>query len=194
MGAAAKDDVTRWLLEWSTGDREALTKLLPMVYDELHRLASSYMQRERPGHTLQPTALVHEAFLKLVDQRRIEWRNRAQFFGVAAQVMRRILVDHARARQGAKRGGDAPRISLDESAVASHERPPELIELDAALQRLTELDERKGKVIELRLFGGLTIDEAAEVLGVSTGTVINDYKLARAWLYRELRREPVHGP
>ncbi len=187
---ASSDDITRWLLDWSEGDREALEKLLPQVYDELHRQAASYMRRERREHTLQPTALVHEAYLRLIDQGRVRWRNRAQFLGVAAQMMRRILVDHARARQLAKRGGGAPRVSLDEQLVAATGRHPHLVELDQALAALDAVDPRLARVVELRIFGGLTIEETAEVLSVSPGTVINCYRLARAWLYRELSNDP----
>lgn len=184
---ATSDDITRWLLDWSEGDREALEQLLPRVYDELHRQAASYMRRERAEHTLQPTALVHEAYLRLIDQGRVRWQNRAQFFGVAAQMMRRILVDHARSRLLAKRGGGAPRVQLDERLVAADGRHPQLVELDQALEALATVDPRLARVVELRVFGGLTIQETAEVMTVSPGTVINSYRLARAWLFRELQ-------
>ena len=186
MVVPSPGDVTRLLIDWSRGDQQAADRLIPLVYDELHRLARGYMRRERPDHTLQPTALVHEAYFRLVDQDRVEWKNRAQFFGIAAQAMRRILVDHARGRRYAKRRGSERQISLDDAELSAPGRPPDLVALDQALEGLASLDPRKGRVIELRVFGGLTIEESATVLGVSNTTVINEYRAARAWLYRQL--------
>lgn len=178
-------DVTRLLLAWSDGEADALDALMPLVFDELRRLARRSMRNERGAHTLQPTALVNEAYMRLVDQRRIRWQNRAQFFGIASQVMRRILVDHARRRQVQKRGGDARRIPLEAvEGVAAVDVG--VLDLDLALSQLAERKPRLAQVIELRIFGGLTIKETAVVLDVATGTVINDYKIARAWLYRTL--------
>jgi RNA polymerase sigma factor (TIGR02999 family) len=176
-------DVTQLLLAWQAGDRDALDRMLPLVYDELHRLAAGYLRRERPDHTLQPTALVHEAYLRLVKQRQVDWRNRAQFLGVAAGMMRRILVNHARDRSAAKRAGGRKQVSL--SLVEDGRAPPDvdLIALEDALARLAALDERKGRVVELRFFGGLNVEETAEVLGISPNTVVRDWSTARAWLY-----------
>ena len=179
-------EVTRMLVAWSNGDEAARDQLMPLVYDELHRLAKQYMNRERPGHTLQTSALVNEAFLRLVDQRDVHWQNRAHFFGIAAQMMRRILVDYARNRRYAKRGGDARQVSLDEAAIVSSERVAEVVALDDALKGLAEFDPRKSQIVELRFFGGLSIDETAEVLAVSPGTVMRDWTLAKAWLRREM--------
>jgi RNA polymerase sigma factor (TIGR02999 family) len=178
--------VTNLLAAWSGGDRAALERLMPLVERELHLLASRYLRRERPGHTLQTTALVHEAYLRLVDQRDVRWQNRAHFFGIAAQMMRRILVDHARRIAYARRGGGAAKVSLDEACVVSAERAAELVALDDALLALARLDERKCRVVELRYFGGLSVEETAEVLGVSTDTVGRDWRAARAFLRREL--------
>ena len=175
--------ITQWLLDWGRGDKPGLDQMLPVLYQELHRLASSYLSREAPGHTLQPTALVHEAYLRLVDQRRVDWRNRAQFLGVAANMMRRILVNHARDRTARKRGGDPERVSLSLVESPSGRPDVELIALEDALQRLAALDERKSKVVELKFFGGLTIGEIAEVLQVSDATVEREWAFARAWLY-----------
>lgn len=180
------NEVTRMLVAWSNGDEAARDQLMPLVYDELHRLAKQYMNRERPGHTLQTSALVNEAFLRLVDQRDVHWQNRAHFFGIAAQMMRRILVDYARNRRYAKRGGDARQVSLDEAAIVSSERVAEVVALDDALKGLAEFDPRKSQIVELRFFGGLSIDETAEVLAVSPGTVMRDWTLAKAWLRREM--------
>ena len=184
--ASRQSDVSRLLVEWSHGDTSAVDKLMPLVYDELHRLAERHMARERADHTLQPTALVHEAYFRLADQERLDWKNRAQFFGIAAQLMRRILVDHARGRRSAKRRGVEHGISLDGDVLAAPERAADLVELDDALESLARFDPRKSRVIELRVFGGLTIEETAAVLDVSNTTVISDYKAARAWLYQEL--------
>jgi RNA polymerase sigma factor (TIGR02999 family) len=180
-------EITRLLLAWSDGDRAALERLMPLVERELHRIARHYMRRENPGHTLQTTAVVNEAYLKLIDQRSVHWQNRAHFFGVAAQIMRRILLNYARDRHRDKRGGKAVQVSLSEVAVVGAEKSAELIALDEALQKLAELDERKCCVVELRYFGGLSVEETAEVLGVSTVTVARDWKLAKAWLAREIR-------
>lgn len=180
------NEVTRMLVAWSNGDEAARDQLMPLVYDELHRLAKQYMNRERPGHTLQTSALVNEAFLRLVDQRDVHWQNRAHFFGIAAQMMRRILVDYARNRRYAKRGGDARQVSLNEVAIVSGERVAEVVALDDALKGLAQFDLRKSQIVELRFFGGLSIDETAEVLAVSPGTVMRDWTLAKAWLRREM--------
>ena len=180
-------EITRLLLAWSDGDRAALERLMPLVERELHRIARHYMRRENPGHTLQTTAVVNEAYLKLIDQRSVRWQNRAHFFGVAAQIMRRILTNYARDRQRDKRGGRAVQVSLSEVAAIGAETSAELIALDEALQKLAEVDERKSRVVELRYFGGLSVEETAEVLGVSTVTVARDWKLAKAWLAREIR-------
>ena len=185
-------EITQWLVAWSHGDRAALEKLMPLVYSELHRMAKRYMARESPGHMLQTTALIHEAYLRLADQPEARWQNRAHFFGVAAQIMRHILVDYARARHRMKQGGDVEHISLDEAAVVSPEPAAELVALDDALRALAETDERKSRVVELKYFGGLSIDEMAEVLNVSPGTVMRDWSLAKAWLYRALKGERPH--
>jgi RNA polymerase sigma factor (TIGR02999 family) len=178
--------VSRLLAECSDGNQAAFNKLLPLVYDELHRLASAYMSRERGNHTLQTTALVNEAYLRLVDQQSAGWQDRAHFFALAARVMRQILIDHARSRARAKRGGGGQRVSLDEAAVLSAERASDLLALDEALRKLAAVDQRKSEVVELRFFGGMTIEETAEVLKVTPKTVMRDWNMARAWLYREL--------
>ena len=182
-------DVTQMLHDWSEGDRGAAERLMPLVYDELRKLARDYLRRERADHTLQPTALVNEAYLKLVDQTRVNWQNRSHFFGIAAQIMRRILVDHARSHAAEKRGGLRHKLSLDEANVLPAERALDLIELDDALRRLSEVFPRKGQVIELRFFGGLSVEETAHVLGVSDKTVMREWQSAKLWLYRELDRE-----
>lgn len=177
------------LHEWSDGSREALEELLPLVYDELHRQAKRYLRRERPNHTLQTTALIHEAYLKLIDQDNVSWKNRMHFFAVAASLMRRILVDHARARHRAKRGGAGENLPLEEAQMAiSDERSVDLIALDDALNRLAKIDEQQARVVELRYFSGLSLEETAEVLKVSRTTVANDWAMAKAWLHRELTR------
>jgi len=181
-------DVTQLLLAWSDGDREALEKLVPMVYRELKRLAESYLRRERAGHTLQPTALAHEAYIKLIDQRNVRWHNRAHFFGIAAQAMRRILVDHARAKMAEKRGSGGVVVSLDEMVDVSDQRADQLVALDGALETLAELDPQKSRVVELKYFGGMTLEETAEVLGISRATVIREWRMAKAWLYSELNK------
>jgi RNA polymerase sigma factor (TIGR02999 family) len=187
MVAPSHGEVTALLRDWSGGDQHALERLMPLVYQELRKLAASYMRRERSDHTLQPTALVHEAYLRLVDQRGVDWRNRAHFFGIAARMMRRILVDHARRRQAAKRDGAADRISGSGDLVEG-ERDPDLLALDVALDALEALDPRQARIVELRFFGGLTVEETAEVAGISTATVKREWQTARAWLARELRR------
>jgi RNA polymerase sigma-70 factor, ECF subfamily len=184
-------EITRWLVAWNHGDQAALEKLMPLVYSELHRIARRYMERENPGHTLQTTAVIHEAYLRLADQPQANWQNRAHFFGVAARVMRHILVDYARARNRMKQGGDVHRVSLEEAAVVSLEPTAELVALDDALTALAETDARKSQVVELKYFGGLSIEEVAEVLKVSPGTVMRDWSLAKAWLYRALKRQAV---
>jgi len=186
-------DITGLLAEWSEGDEAALDKLLPLVYDELHRLASSYMRRERPDHTLQTTALVHEAYLRLVDQKDVRWRTRVHFFAAAAQVMRHILVDYARSRRRAKRGGGVQEVSLDEGAVLSESRIHELLAVDNALTRLTAADARKSRIFEMRYFGGMSVEEAAEALKVSPATVARDWRMAKAWLRREIGEGMSHG-
>jgi RNA polymerase sigma factor (TIGR02999 family) len=178
--------VTRLLVELRSGNPEAEAKLIPMVHERLHRLAASYMRRERPDHTLQATALVNEAYLRLVSQKGTGWQDRAHFFGIAARLMRRILVDHARARQAGKRGGRVEKLSLDEALDFSPARSRELIELDDALESLGRLDPQQARVVELRFFGGLTVEETAEVLGISPRTVKRDWRVARAWLHGEL--------
>ncbi len=179
-------EVTQLLVAWGNGDEAARDQLMPLVYDELHRLAHQYMNRERPGHTLQTSALVNEAFVRLVGQRDVHWQNRAHFFGIAAQMMRRILVDYARNRHYAKRGGSARQVSLNEALIVSEERSAEVVALDDALKSLAIMDQRKGQIVELRFFGGLSIEETAEVLAVSPGTVMRDWTLAKAWLRREM--------
>ena len=184
MTAPSSHEVTQLLLDWSRGDQAALNKLLPLVHEELRRLAQHYMRGESPYHTLQTSALVNEAYVRLVDQRDVHWQNRAHFFGVAAQVMRHILIDHARTQRRLKRGGDAQQVPLDEAILMAPERADELIALDEALTQLEAADPRRSKVVELRYFGGLSIEETAEVLGVSPGTVMRDWTLAKAWLRR----------
>ena len=179
-------DVTRLLVELRSGNPEAEAKLIPVVYNHLHRLAAHYMRRERPDHTLQATALVNEAYLRLVSQEATSWQDRAHFFGVAAHLMRQILVDHARSRQAGKRGGPAEKLPLDEALELSPARSRELIELDDALKSLGQLDPQQARVVELRFFAGLTVEETAEVLGISPRTVKRDWSVARAWLHGEL--------
>ena len=183
-------DVTQLLIAWSNGDQAARDGLMSVVYEELHRLARRYMRHESPGHTLQTSALVNEAFLRLVDQRNVHWQNRAHFFGIAAQMMRRVLVDYARSRNYAKRGGGAHALSLDEGLVVSEERSAEVVAVHEALEELAKFDTRKSQIVELRFFGGLSIDETAEVLDVSPGTVARDWTMAKAWLRREISPGP----
>lgn len=187
MSQPSTNGVTQLLLDWSKGDGAALNKLTPLVYDELRRLANSHLARERSDHTLQATALVHEAYIRLVDQTQVEWKNRAQFFGLAAQLMRHILVDHARNHRAAKRGSGEPKLMLDEAAAVYAERGADIVALDEALQALAKIDPRKSRVIELRYFGGLKEEETAEVVGISVATVRRDLRMAEAWLHREMR-------
>jgi len=189
MTTPSPHEVTQLLLDWSNGNQAALDNLMPLVDRELHRLAHHYMRRENPGHTLQTTALVNEAYLRLIDQKHVHWKNRAHFFALAAQLMRRILVDHARGRQYAKRGGGVQRISFDEAMVVSQERGADLIALDEALDRLTAIDPRKSKVVEARFFGGLSVEETAEALHISPVTVMREWSMAKAWLYNSLSNE-----
>ena len=182
------EDVTRLLIASSAGDRAAMDQLMPLVYDELRRLAQSYLRSERPGHTLQGTALVHEAYLRLIDQKNVQWRNRAHFFGIASQMIRRILVDHARGRNADKRGAGAPRLSLDEALGVPGESEVDLIGLDDALDGLAKIDPEQSRIVELRFFGGLSIEETAVVIGVSTATVNREWAAARAWLFREMTK------
>jgi RNA polymerase sigma factor (TIGR02999 family) len=184
MGSSEAGDVTQLLAEWSDGDEDALAKLAPLVYDELRRLASRYMSRERADHTLQATALVHEAFVRLVDQRRVQWRGTLHFVAIAARMMRRILVDHARGHRVAKRGGGERKISLDDAPPLTGDSSPDLVELNDALNELAGLDPELSKIVELKFFGGLKSEEIAELLGVSVPTVTRRWSLARAWLYR----------
>jgi RNA polymerase sigma factor (TIGR02999 family) len=186
MGAPSQKQITQMLVDWGNGDQAALEKLTPLVYEELHRLARLYMRRERPGHTLQTSALVNEAYIRLIDWKNIHFQNRAHFYGVSAQLMRRILVDFARSRNYAKRGGPTRDISLEEAMIVSQDKGVDLVELNDALDSLVVLNERQSRVVELRFFGGLQLEEIAEVLKVSVGTVRRDWSLARAWLHREL--------
>jgi RNA polymerase sigma factor (TIGR02999 family) len=194
MSERVPGDVTALLIDWNKGDSRALDALLPLVYDELRRLAAHYLRRERPGHTLQGTALVHEAYLRLIDQSRVEWQNRAHFFGVAAQMIRRILVDHARAKKSAKRGGHAPKLTLDESIDVPQGRDIDLVRLDDALSDLERIDPQQARMVELRFFTGLSIEETAAALKVSPATVKRDWVLAKAWLFRELSRRGDADP
>ena len=189
MSQQVSENITQLLIDLSNGDRNAVDLLLPVIYDELRKLAANYLRRERPDHTLQPTALVHEAYLHLVDQTRVNWQNRAHFFGVAAQIMRRLLIDHARKHNAEKRGQDYEKLSLDENIDRSVERSGELIALDDALNTLASFDEQKARLVELRYFGGLSIEETADVLGVTPTTVKRHWRLAKAWLYGELQRK-----
>ena len=184
----SQQEITNLLIDWNKGAEGALEKLLPFVEGELRRIAARHMRREEPGHTLQTTALVHEAYLKLVDQRRVRWQNRAHFFALAAQIMRRILLDHARTRTRVKRGGGAVHVDIAEAAVLTPEKSEELLALDEALARLAEFDPVKGRIVEMRHFGGLSVEEVAEVLGVAPVTVMRHWSLAKAWLRRELRQ------
>ena len=192
QGTSASE-VTVLLRAWGGGDEQALERLTPLVYQELHRIARGYMARERPNHTLQTTALVNEAYVRLVDIRKVNWQDRAHFFAICARVMRRILVDHARSRGYLKRGGAKASIQLEEAATVAWSPDTNILELDEALTRLSALDPRKGQVIEMRFFGGLSVEETAEAIGISPETVMRDWKLARAWLYRELGADQSHG-
>ncbi|HEX8735465.1 MAG TPA: sigma-70 family RNA polymerase sigma factor [Pyrinomonadaceae bacterium] len=186
MNRAASQEITQLLLAWGSGDKAALDALMPMVYDELRRLARCYMRRQNAGHTLQTTALVNEAYLRLIDSSRVRWQDRTHFFAISAQLMRRVLVDFARARNSRKRGGEQIQITLDEQIEAPFEKETNLVALDEALQNLAKLSQRQSQIVELRYFGGLSEEEIAETLAISTRTVRRDWSLARAWLYREL--------
>ena len=182
-------EVTQLLIDWSNGDQNAFENLLPLVYSELRRLAARHLARERRNHTLQSTAVVHEAYLRLIDQSRVQWKNRAQFFGVASQMIRRILVDHARSHQAAKRGSGAIKLSLDEAVAVPGGKDLDLVALDDALKSLAEMDEQQARIVELRFFGGLSIEETAQLLDLSPATVKRHWATARVWLYREMSRE-----
>jgi RNA polymerase sigma-70 factor (ECF subfamily) len=188
MSQPPPQELTQLLIAWSDGDRAALDKLTPLVYEELRRLAHSYMNRERKGHTLQTTALVHEAYLRLFNREQMHWQNRAHFFAIAAQLMRCILVDHAREHASQKRGGKAQMVSLDEAAVISRERASEVIALDEALQGLAAMDPQQSRIVELRFFGGLSVDETAEVLSLSPATIKREWSSAKLWLHREISK------
>ena len=187
MKTSSPEEITDLLVAWSQGDQQALERLAPLVERELRRLARSYLRRESPGNLLQTTALINEAYARLLQQNRMQWQNRAQFFGVSAQLMRRILVDFARQEHLAKRGGTMVRVTFEDASLKSEPRSVDLIALDQALEKLKAIDARRSRIVELRFFGGLTIEETAEVVGVSPGTVRNEWSLARAWLYRELK-------
>jgi RNA polymerase sigma factor (TIGR02999 family) len=184
--AQGAQNITELLVGYGRGDKEALDRLMPIVYDELRRQAARYLRREQAGHTLQTTALIHEAYVRLVDQRNVQWQNRAHFFGIAAQLMRRILVDHARTKKRVKRGGSDVRVSLGEATVAVKGQDLDVVALDEALERLAQIDEQQSRVVELRFFSGLTVEETAEVMGISPATVKRDWSMAKAWLHREL--------
>jgi len=193
MVTPSAHEVTGLLQAWSAGDEEALQKLMPLVYEELHRTARRYMARERSGHTLQTTALINEVYLRLVDVRRMSWQNRAHFLGICAQLMRRILIDFARSRRYQKRGGAAPHVCFDEGLLVSSQPVADLVALEDALKALTAVDQRKSRVVELRFFGVLSVLEKAEVLKVSSDTVMRDWKMAKVWLLRELGGGKGHG-
>ena len=192
MGSPSQ--ITVLLEQWGQGDRQALEQLTPLVYSELHRLASQYLRRERPDHTLQSTALVNEAYLKLVGQHSMRWQNRAHFFGIAAQLIRRILVDYARSRYAEKRGSSAPKLSLEEITESAAARDLDLIALDDALEDLAKIDARQSRVVELRFFAGLSVEETAEILQMSPATVKREWTAAKAWLFRQLRRQAADVP
>jgi RNA polymerase sigma factor (TIGR02999 family) len=188
MKSASTHEVSQLLIAWGNGDRAALEKLIPVVYQELHRIAARYMRHESPGHTLQTTGLVNEAYLKLVDQKNMQWQNRAQFFGVAAQLMRRILVDHARKHARLKRGGAIKKVSLDEASVISMDKADRFLALDEALTSLAEIDPDKSRIVEMKFFGGLNYEEVAEVEKVSSRTIRREWRKAKAWLYQEMQK------
>lgn len=188
MTPTSTHEVTQLLIEWSNGDKAALDKLIPLIHEELRRLAHHYMSRERPGHTLQTTALVDEAYVRLVNRKDVHWQNRAHFFAIAAQLMRSILVDHARSHAYAKRGGGARKISLDETMIVSQQRAAEVVALDEALKELANFDPQQSRIVELRFFGGLTIEETAEVVDLSPATIKREWSTAKAWLYRALAK------
>ena len=193
MNATSSQELTGLLVAWGRGDEEALQKLMPLVYGHLHAAASRYIANERPGHTLQTTALIHETYLRLVNVRKVKWQNRAQFHAICARLMRRILIDFARSRGYQKRGGGAPHVNFDEALLVTARPDANLEALDDALNRLALVDERKSRVVELRFFGGLDVKETAEVLRVSQDTVMRDWKLAKVWLLRDLRGGSLHG-
>jgi len=188
VSAASPESVTQLLKAWGNGEQQALDRLIPLVYDELHRLAHRYMERERKAHTLQATALVHEAYERLIDLKHVSWQNRAQFYGVSAQLMRRILVDYARSRRYSKRGGEWRQVPLNEAVALFRNCQTDIVALDDALQTLSAIDHRKSRVVEMRFFGGLSVKEVAAVLDVSQETVLRDWRLAKVWLLRELSR------
>ena len=187
----SSSNVTQMLHDWSHGDREVLDKLVPVVFEELRRQAARYLKRERPGHTLQTTALIHEAYIRLIDQKNVHWQNRAHFYAISAKLMRRILVDHARSRQAAKRGGSDIKLPLEEAMNASEGREVDLVALDEALERLAAIDPQQSRVVELKFFSGMSVEETAEVLGVSTRTVKRDWNVAKAWLRRQISEGEV---
>ena len=192
MHPESSDQLTQLLVRWRGGDREALDALMPLVYEELRRLAHYYLQRERSGHTLQSTALVHEAYMRMLGQKLPDWQNRAHFFGVAARLMRQILVEYARGHQASKRGGDACKVALDEGALVPQKTDVDVILLDDALQDLAKLDEQQSRIVELRFFAGLSIEDTSEVMGISPATVSREWTTARIWLHREIsRRAPA---
>lgn len=188
MNTLGSKEISQLLNAWGNGDQAALDKLIPLVYDELHRLAARYMRRESPDHTLQTSALVNEAYIKLIDQKNVRWQNRAHFFGIAAQLMRRILVDHARKHGRAKRGAGVPKLPLHETAVVSVDQSAEFIVIDDALKNLAQIDPSKSRIVEMRFFGGLTMEEIAEVEKVSPSTIEREWRKAKAWLYREINQ------
>ncbi|REJ77489.1 MAG: RNA polymerase subunit sigma-70 [Acidobacteria bacterium] len=189
MSSEPQEEITQLLVAWGQGDKDALDKLMPYVYSELRRLAHAYMRRQRSDHTLQTTALVNEAYMRLIDSSRIRWQDRNHFFAMSARLMRRILVDFARAKNAQKRGGGDHKVTFDEEMPVAERKEADLLALDEALSRLTELDDRQGRIVELKYFGGLTEDEIAEVLEVSSRTVRRDWSVARAWLFRELKQD-----
>jgi RNA polymerase sigma-70 factor (ECF subfamily) len=182
-------EVSQLLVDWGNGNQAALDRLMALVYTELRQLAHRYMRRERPGHTMQTTALIHEAYLRLVDQHQVRWQHQAHFFGIAARLMRQILIEHARRHTRAKRGGGVGTLALDETAIVSQARATELLALNDALERLATIDPRKSQVVELRFFGGLSVEEAAQVLNIAHNTVLRDWRMAKAWLRREIGYE-----
>ena len=193
MNPPPSTEVTGLLLAWGRGDEEALQKLIPLVYEQLHAAASRYLANERPGHSLQTTALIHETYLRLVNVRKVKWQNRAQFHAICARLMRRILIDFARSHGYQKRGGGTPHVSFDEALVVTSRTDANLLALDDALNRLAQVDERKSRVVELRFFGGLDVKETAGVLKISPDTVMRDWKIAKVWLLRDLRGGSLHG-
>ena len=194
MNLQPQNQVTQLLHKWQEGNQEALEALMPLVYNELKRLAGSYLRRERPDHTLQSAALVNEAYLRLVDQTQTRWQNKSHFYGIAAQMMRRILADHARGHNAAKRGAGMPELELDEAMAQAHSRSVDVLDLEEALQRLEKLDPQQGRIVELRFYSGLSIEDTANVLGISPATVKRDWAAARAWLFREVAvRRPVES-